>query len=148
MGSGLLDQQFERIEAIKRQLDDQALKIIAELQDKIVELNTKDQLFKGLDAKGQKLSPKYSRVRYARAKNSANPLPGLGTPDLKLTGKFYSDFFVTAKNGEFELFSSDDKADGLEAKYGEDIFGLSLDNEGKINKQITEELFKWILSKM
>lgn len=146
--SGLLDEQLRSIEDVRRELDTQAKRIIAEIQDKIIDLNTKDQLFKGLDSKGQKLSPKYASVRYKRAKNSSNPLPGIGTPDLKLTGKFYSNFYLTANKGVFDIFSSDEKSDKLASKYGEDIFGLSVDNEGKINQEIYEELLKWILTKI
>ena len=145
--SGMVDEQLKRIDDARRGLEAQALKIIAEIQDTILDYNREGQLYKGLDATGQKISPKYSRERYKRAKNRVNPLPGIGTPDLKLTGKFYSDFFLTAKNGVIDIFSSDEKADKLEAKYG-DIFGLTTDNEGKMNEQILERLLDWVLMKI
>lgn len=146
--SGLLDSAINSIDVTLRSLDDQALRIVAEIQDKITDLN-KDQLMQGLDGTGQKLTPKYSRVRYARAKNSVNPLPGYGTPDLKLTGKFYSNFFVTAKKGVFEVDSSDEKRDKLALKYGKDIFLLTKENEDKINfEEIYPKLLEWILSQL
>lgn len=148
MRSGMLEGVFGSIEQTRRDLDREALRVIAEVQDIIVKYN-KDQLFEGLNAKGQKLSPKYSRVRYARAKNSMNPLPGMGTPDLKVTGKFYSGFYLTAKNGKFDFFSSDEKAEKLEAKYGEDIFGLTKPNEDKVNfDEIYPKLLEWILNRV
>ena len=143
----MLDEQMMSIKDAKRDLNTQALKIIAESEETILELN-KGSLFQGLDAKGQKIKPKYSRVRYARAKNQSNPLPGIGTPDLKLTGGFYSNFYLTAKNGVFDIFSSDEKTDKLKSKYGEDIFGLNVDDEGKINKEIYERLLEWVLKQI
>lgn len=146
--SGMLTEVFSSLEQAERNLENEALRIIAELQDEIVKYNT-DQLYAGQDAKGQKLKPSYSRVKYARAKNSMNSLPGLGNPDLKVTGKFYRGFYLTAKNGKFEFFSSDEKTDDLKAKYGSDIFGLTKENEQTVNfEKIYPRLLQWILNQL
>ena len=144
----VLSKYYRKLDEVDRGLEQEAYRILANVQDQITQLN-KDQLQKGQNKKGQKLSPKYSRVRYARAKAKVNPLPGFGTPDLKLTGRFYSDFFITAKNKEFTVFSSDEKADVLKSKYGEDIFGLTVENNRIVNYEILlPELLQWILQKL
>lgn len=144
--SGLLDLAFSNIEMIERELPNQALIILAKTQELVVKLNTEDQLQKGLNAKGEKITPNYRNTRYAKAKNSRNALPGLGTPDLNLTGRFQKNFYVIKKGKGFDLFSSDKKASMLGEKYG-DIFGLTPDNEGYYNLEILlPRLIEWMLS--
>jgi len=149
MGSGLLDTTFQSLKTVRNDLPEKALQIVAEVQDEIIKYNTEKQLMLGIDNQGRKLSPKYSRVRYARAKNSRNPLPGLGTPDLNLTGSFHSNFYLVMKGNEFSFLSSDEKADKLTAKYGNSIFGLTEENEELVNLElIYPKLIEWILSQV
>lgn len=145
----VLQKYYNQLDEIEKGLEQEAYKILAEVQDQITALNT-GQLLKGLTPQGQRLTPKYSRVRYARAKNQANPLPGLGTPDLKLTGKFHSEFYLTAKNKEFSLYSSDFKEEFLVKRYGkENIFGLTVENNKIVNYEILlPKLLEWVLSKI
>lgn len=145
----VLDKYYRQIDTIDKGLEQEAYKILVEAEEIITALNT-GQLYEGKTPKGQKLTPKYSRVRYARAKNELNPLPGFGTPDLKVTGDFYSEFYLTAKNQEFELHSSDFKTGFLEKKYGkENIFGLTVQNNKIVNYEIVlPRLMEWVLSKI
>lgn len=100
---------------------------------KIIELN-QSQIYSGQDADGDEISPGYKILEYALQKHAANPLPQfkkapLGTPDLFLTGAFFSAFKVTQPTpGEALVDSSDAKASKLKQKYGPKIFGLSNDN--------------------
>ncbi len=145
MASGLLDTALLSIERVRNDLPSQALRVLAETQQLIIDLNTKDQLQKGLDNQGNKITPSYRNARYARAKNSRNALPGLGTPDLNLTGSFQKNFYVINRGKEFELFSSDKKASDLNIKY-DNIFGLTPDNEDKYNLEILlPRLTQWML---
>ncbi len=151
MNGGLFDKAVSSIQSIKADLVPQAYRILAELQDEIVRLNTQEQLFKGKDATGQKITPKYKRRRYAVAKNRMNPQPGMGTPDFKVTGAFYKGFYVKPikdDKGSFEMDSSDDKTPFLVGRSGEKIFGLTTDNEGKINQETEERLLEWIISQI
>lgn len=85
----------------------------------------REQLKQGLTSSGGTFR-KYQNRAYARKKNSLNPLPGIGNPDLKLTGAFYRGISATVQGGQVIVKSSDEKAQELEAKYGKDkIFGLS-----------------------
>lgn len=82
----------------------------------------KKQLYAGFDKTGNKITRKYRNNKYARVKNSMNPLPGLGTPDLRLTGAFYSGIGIERQGSVLHIESSDSKNDALESKY--DPFGL------------------------
>lgn len=83
----------------------------------------KKQLTAGLNNKGGKIAPKYKNRKYAIAKAAQNPLAGLGTPDLRLTGAFYAGLDAEVGNGVIDIISKDEKGPALESKYP-DIFGL------------------------
>lgn len=101
---------------------------IEQTKERMIYLN-KSQL--NLDS--QKSDGKYLRQyfdrEYAIYKHELNPFPGLGNPDLNLTGKFYSEFFATVKGDKIEFGSTDSKSEGLQSKYGKNIFGLTSENE-------------------
>jgi hypothetical protein len=86
----------------------------------------KEQLKAGKNNKGETIAPKYRNKKYAIAKATQNPLPGLGTPDLFLTGKFYAGIDAEVGNGVIDIISKDDKGPALEDKYPA-IFGLGTD---------------------
>ena len=68
---------------------------------------------------------KYRNPSYARMKNAMNPLPGLGNPDLRLTGAFHRGITAKVEGGKIVVSSSDSKAPELEAAFNEDlIYGL------------------------
>lgn len=144
-----LSKYYTQLDNVGKGLEQEAYKIIANVQYQIVKLNT-DNLLKGLTPLGQKLKPSYSRERYKRAKNKLNPLPGIGTPDLKLTGDFHKSFYVVAKNEQFSLEASDDKTGLLSKKYGEkNIFGLTVEDNEIVNYElILPKLLEWVLSQL
>lgn len=104
-------------------LRDEVPKIIEESKEKIEAFNQM-QLYSGLDSKGNKIRS-YRNKSYAYKKSTINPKPGLGTPDLKLTGKFYRGMKVIVTSSTFEVDSVDGKTSDLIEKYGEGIFGLT-----------------------
>ena len=82
----------------------------------------KEQLNEGFDATGKHLK-KYASKKYASMKNSMNPAPGLGNPDLKLTGAFQRGWVLSVASGQLNQGSMDEKGIRLEEKYGK-IYGL------------------------
>lgn len=82
----------------------------------------KKQLFEGFNKVGGRLR-RYGSHKYARVKNEMNPIPGLGNPDLKVTGAFYGGINTTVSGDIIKTISSDAKNDELTAKY-KGIFGL------------------------
>lgn len=67
----------------------------------------------------------YRSVGYALEKNRMNPKPGYGVVDLKLTGQFYSQFYLKVSNDSYEIGSTDSKAEALVKRYSPLIFGLT-----------------------
>ncbi len=104
--------------------------LVQQTSFEIVRLN-QSQLFSGIDSTGQKISKKYNNVAYAVKKEQQNPLPGFLTPDLNLTGAFYSGFGVVVENNDYKIDSSDEKGQKLIVAYGEDIFGLTDKNKSE-----------------
>lgn len=100
---------------------------------KIIEFNQR-QIYSGIDSDGDEINPAYKLLTYALSKYYANPLPQfkkapLGTPDLFLTGAFFSKFNVKQQTPGAALVDSDDaKASELKRKYGPAIMGLTNDN--------------------
>lgn len=98
---------------------------VSETKDYITDIQ-RDQMFKGLNAEGNRIG-RYRNNKYARAKFSMNPIPGLGIPDLKLTGAFYAGFKTIVTQDIFSTSSIDSKNEALTQKY--DPFGLDTDSK-------------------
>lgn len=118
---------------------------IEETKDEIIE-RQKEQLRYGLNSKGEKIG-KYKNPAYARKKSSMNPLAGFGNVDLKLTGAFVGGIKVDVGNEVFTTESLDSKAEGLEAKYGNDILGLDEDHKKGYVKNLRPVFLKKVRSK-
>lgn len=125
---GTIRELFEAVQSID--LDTEIPRIIESQASDIIALNLgPDQLLGGLTAQGEEISPGYFFQEYSFQKQAQNPLPGLGVPDLKLTGAFYGGFRLIVSKDEYELDSTDEKAFALRYKYGDFIFGLSDKNK-------------------
>ena len=88
----------------------------------IIEMQ-KDQMMFGMDATGEDIAPSYETDSYAEMKQQMNSRPEVYTPDLRLTGDFYSGFYLDYDT--LTVTSSDDKTSFLIGKYGKSIFGLN-----------------------
>lgn len=73
--------------------------------------------------------PEYRGDYYERFKNSLNPKPGLGNPDLFVTGGFYKGIGVVVTRDTYTVESNSDNAPQLELKYGSEIYGLTQQNQ-------------------
>jgi hypothetical protein len=89
------------------------------------------QLHYGEDGTGHQISPKYRKEGYAIDKEAMNPVPGLGTPDLFVTGDFYNSIKedVSSSKYSFTIEGTDEKAPKLELKYGNEIYALNDQNK-------------------
>ena len=118
-------------------------KIIQKNEKAIVEYNT-EQLYAGFDSKGQNLSPEYTKKTIGIKQKKSPPQP-TDRVTLKDTGDFYKGFKIEAKQNDFEIISTDEKAQGLKSKYGADIFGLAPEDRATVtdkilNPQLTQAL--------
>ena len=112
---------------------------VKKISTKAIELNkgelvllNQTQLFGGENNRGESFK-KYRWPEYAKQKNEQNPKPGLGYPDLKLTGSFYRSFFAEVKGDNIIIDARDKKKEWLMEHYstikkGQLIFGLTPDN--------------------
>lgn len=96
------------------------------------------QLYMGEDNKGRLLSPMYRSQAYADFKESLNPKPGYGIPDLFVTGEFYNSIQIKVNPSQFTftIFSENSKAPKLERKYGQNIYGLNEENKQYFGNEI------------
>lgn len=85
----------------------------------------KEQMKAGYNRFDEKIgdSKPYKNADYAFEKYRLNPLPGLGNPDLDLTGSFQAEMAAIVANGTLSIKSADPKNDKLTSEYP-DIFGL------------------------
>jgi len=114
---------------------------LRENKDYVLNAN-KDQLLDGERADGTRIVPKYVSKSYAKWKHKINNRAGEGTPDLRLTGRFYEKFFINILGQNRYIISSlDDKTKMLSDKYDYKIFGLNTDNSEEIGKRYVQPTF-------
>lgn len=101
------------------------LTIVRDNKEVVIDLNTEQQLFKGLDALGGFINPPYRSPAYATFKLHLNPL---GVVDLKYEGNFYRGFVLKADSFPVTITSTDSKTKEITKKYGDEIFGLDKKN--------------------
>lgn len=125
-------------------IKNEAFIAVTETKDEITEIQ-KEQMFHGLNAEGKRIG-RYRSIKYARAKNEMNPLPGLGIPDLKLTGAFYAGFKTEVTPEVFKTFSLDAKNEALTEKY--DPFGLDAESKSEYAGKLKPVLVKNVKEKL
>ena len=100
--------------------------------DAYVELNRKQmQSGKG---KSRNIG-RYRNPQYAQFKASLYPDAGLGNVDLRLTGSFQAKMKGEISGEEIMVASDDNKAAGLEEKYGGQIYGLNAGTQPTYNEE-------------
>ena len=117
---------------------------VVETKEIITEIQ-REQMFQGLNGQGKKIG-RYRNNKYARAKNEMNPLPGLGIPDLKLTGAFYAGFKTDVTPETFSTSSIDKKNAALTEKY--DPFGLDKESKSEYAGKLRPVFVKNVKEKL
>ena len=132
------------VKNVRDNIPQQTEGIINRNKVEIIDLNRQSQLYdKGEDSLGLSLKP------YAFFTVQIKQL--LGQPydrtTLNYSGAFYDGFYLTIDKDNLVLTfnSTDRKTPDLIGKYGQNIFGLNLDNQQKLNYEIIKpELDKYI----
>jgi len=117
--------------------------IIQELDPEAVAYNQQQLYRSSVDRFGKSLK-KYQSPSYAIYKYRRNPLPGLGKPDLNLTGTLYRGMYLKADRKSFYLGSIDSKEPKVERKYGKDIWGLTRENKARLSRDVRPLLMGYI----
>jgi hypothetical protein len=134
-------EMIRRLESVNIQGD--SAEAIESTSADFARLNTA-QMYQGLDSKGARISPGYRNPSYSRKKNLMNPTPGLGVPDLKLTGAFYRGLSIKVQDADIIIDSDVDYAKYLEANYTNIFYGLDEDSK-RIYRDAFFEAFKAII---
>ena len=117
--------------------------IIQELEPEAIAYNQQQLYRSSVDRFGKSLkqyqSPSYSLYKYRK-----NPLPGLGKPDLNLTGTLYRGMYLKVTGKSFYLGSNDVKETKVERKYGKDIWGLTRENKARFSRDVRPLLMGYI----
>lgn len=100
----------------------------------------RDQMLEGKNAEGKTIG-RYRDPAYARYKNSLNPVPGLGIPDLKLTGEFYREIYAEVRGDKVIIDSTNEKTEALAKRFGESIFGLNKATKAELIKKDLKPVF-------
>lgn len=135
---------LERLDRLEAEIESQAYKIIAEIQETILDIVREKQLYKkGISGLGARLVPPYTNYTKALKRIKGQPTNRV---TLKDTGDFYQEMYVTARDGKYFITSSDWKTPHLEEKYGAAIMAVTDDNNKIINEEeILPRLLEWIL---
>lgn len=84
------------------------------------------QLFQGELSTGEKITPNYAEKQYEYKKFKLNSLPGVGVPDLRVTGAYYKGIGVAVKQQEYDIESNVPYArDQSILQYGDNLLRLS-----------------------
>ena len=98
----------------------------------------REQMYSGINTDGGKITPDYLSGRYALKKRMTNPKPGYGTPDLRLTGRFYSTLRLIFSGSTIHIKSPVSYADQLIGRYN-NVLGLTQKNLAEIRAAATRE---------
>jgi hypothetical protein len=137
-----LERFSKRLRAVsEEEIKSEVLRIIKRNRARVIELNQNQLLFEGKDSNGVKLQP-YASEWYENYKILLNPA---GVVDLRVTGKFYNNFFVKADSFPIIVDSKDSKRDDLVEKYGESIFGLDEESRKIFTDEVlTKEIIDYV----
>lgn len=135
-----------KLDRIEANLEAQAYKLIAEIQDRILDFVREEQLYKkGIDGKGVRLEP-YSPYTIALKKFKGEVY---NRTTLLDTGDFYDNMYVHARDRMYFVESSDHKSEMLKEKYGDSIMVLTDKNNKIINQEeILPRLIEWLISQL
>lgn len=124
-------------------IEQETAKTILKFEEVIIDLVREKQLFdKGIDGKGKKLKPDYTPFTVAVKKIKGDRFNHVTLFD---TGALYKSFTTDYGSFQLEIFPTDQKADELMRKYGDDIFSMTVANQKELNfKIILPELQKFV----
>jgi len=137
---------LDKLEKLDANVENEAYRIIAEVQDLILEfVQDKQLLNKGIDGKGEFLGY-YSPYTIALKKLKGEVYTHTTLLD---EGDLYEGMYITARDGKYFIDSSDSKTEMLKDKYGESIMILTDENNRIVNdKEILPRLSQWMIQNL
>tara|TARA_R100000541_G_scaffold20190_2_gene30051 strand:+ start:5032 stop:5472 length:441 start_codon:yes stop_codon:yes gene_type:complete len=134
---------MQKVKGVRDNIPNETEKIIKAKEQFILNLNRQAQLMQGIDADGGKIIPEYKPFTIQIKQLIGQPYDRV---TLFYSGKFYAKFkIIYNKDMSFEIISTDNKTPKLMEKYGDDIFGLTKENQEILNNNIIlPELWKFL----
>lgn len=122
---------------------------IADNQVRVIELNTDEQLYEGIDSTGVQLSEIGGEyTEFTKAQKASEGLPTEWVT-LFQTGDFYDSFRVNVQRDGFEIEANTIKErQDLQDRWGDDILGLTDDSLTEIAAYIAQDLINRILHEL
>jgi hypothetical protein len=114
-------------------------------RDFITGLNTKGQLFNGIDSRGEKISPAYASRTISIKKSKGQPYNRV---TLKDKGNFYRETDIDTGKNDFVIINYNEQYPYLSEKYGKDLLGLTPLNKAFLASVLKPELIKLIKQKI
>jgi len=134
---------MQKVKGVRDNIPNETEKIIKAKEQFILNLNRNAQLMQGIDSKGDKIAPEYKPFTVQIKQLIGQPYDRV---TLFYSGKFYAKFkIIYNKDMSFEIISTEQKTPKLMDKYGDDIFGLTKENQQILNEKIIlPELWKFL----
>jgi len=121
----------------------------SETRQLIIELNTREQLFEGINSDGEDLeSIGGSYAPFTIAIKQSDGLPS-DRVTLFQSGDFYDTFEIKPYRGGFDIIADTDKDDGdLRFRWGNEIIGLTEESKQDLANYYRNEIIKEIRKKI
>ena len=134
---------MQKVKGVRDNIPNETEKIIKAKEQFILNLNRQAQLMQGIDADGNKITPEYKPFTIEIKRLIGQPYDRV---TLFYSGKFYAKFKIEYnKDMTINIFSTERKTRQLMFKYGDDIFGLTKENQEILNNNIIlPELWKFL----
>lgn len=124
----------KKVDVARKGVEQAVAKAILDNEQEILDLVRIDQLFKkGIDGLGRPITPEYKPFTIDRKSRLGQEINHV---TLRDTGAFYRAFTTDYGSSKLEIFSTDSKATSLETKYGDDIYGMTKENQRKLSEKI------------
>ena len=133
-----ITQMLNRAIEAKEGIEYATEKIIKELSEKIIDLNTIGQLFQGYNTKGQIIG-KYSKNTEKKYGGAAKGKYAGQPYNFEDTGDLFKAFSIDYNNGVLDIYSTDSKVPLLKDKYDTadaKLFGLTFEHEMELNYEM------------
>lgn len=117
------------------------LDLIKDIEKEVIKMNVDDQLFQGVNSKGQKITPPYTPA-YRKRKERRGLVADRVT--TRLEGDYHDSFFITYHDDSFDLDAKDLKKRYLERMYSIDLYGLTDANKKKLGNMLLPRLIEVI----
>lgn len=130
-------EMLNRVNEARFGLEYEMERIVQLLSQEIIDLNRKGQMFQGEDTEGNIIGYYSRATEESFGGRYANPPKIAGEPyNFQDTGDLFEAFTLQFRGGLLVIYSTDSKVPLLEEKYGNRLFGLTIENQDKLNYEI------------